>query len=397
MNVNIQRSLHPLRIRYADPLLGRLQSFWRWWSGELVELLPENVQKAIAQRQQKLYVEIDNDKLLLSLGNHAAQREVLRLAPDATNAEDEDIPREVQQTLLLLPDDKVLAKRISLPAAAEENLREVLGFEMDLHTPFEASEVYYDYTVVGRDSARQRVTVDLVYSPRDAVDALVDGASKLGMKTDIVTCRRRDNANLQPVNLLPQERRRTRRIDVKSLNLALTALLAILVVAAITIPIVQKNRAIAEVEAQVQAAAAEAREGAELRQDLEKMAEASQFLVEKKASDVMIVELVDEVSRILPDHTWITRLDFSGTDLHIQGQSSASSSLIKIIESSPYFENARFGSPVVQITGTQNDRFYIAATVARKRAGLRHRRADHYGRPGLDRQRVTPGSVERRT
>ncbi|MHC4408314.1 MAG: PilN domain-containing protein [Planctomycetota bacterium] len=366
----MQRSLQPLRIRYADPLLGRLRSFWRWWSGELFQLLPENLQKAIAQRQQKLYVEVDNDKLLLSLGNHAAQREVLRLALDAAGAEDADIPREAQQTILLLPDDKVLAKRIALPAAAEENLREVLGFEMDLHTPFEASEVYYDYTVVGRDSARQQVTVDLVYAPRDAVDEFVDGASNVGMKTDLVTCRRRDNNNLQPVNLLPQERRRAKRFDVRSLNLALTALLATLLVAAITIPIVRKNHVIAEVEAQVEAAAAEARQGAELRQDLEKMAAASQFLVDKKASDVMIVELVDEISRILPDHAWIARLDLSGTELQIQGQSSASSSLIRIIESSPWFENARFSSPVVQITGTDNDRFHITATVMRKRDKL---------------------------
>lgn len=374
MNVNVQRSLQPLRIRYADPLLGRLRSFWRWWSGELVELLPENLQKAIALRQQKLYVELDNDKLLLSLGNHAAQREVLRLAPDAASASDEHIPREVQQTILLLPDDKVLARRISLPAAAEENLREVLGFEMDLHTPFEVSEIYYDYTVVGRDSHRQTVTVDLVYAPRDAVDTLLDGTSNLGMKTDIVTCRRRDNNNLQPVNLLPLERRRARRFDVKNLNLALTALLAALLVAAITIPIMQKNRAVAEVEAQVQAAAAEAREGAELRRDLEKMAEASQFLVEKKASDVMIVELIDEMSRILPDHTWIARLDLSGTELQIQGQSGASSSLIRIIESSPWFENVRFASPVVQIAGTDKDRIHIVATVARKRVDLEEQR-----------------------
>jgi general secretion pathway protein L len=370
MNASVQRSLQPLRIRYADPLLGRMRRFWRWWSGELVELLPEHLQKAIAQRQQKLYVEVDGGKFLLSLGNRAAQREVLRLAPDASDAGDEDIPRDVQQTILLLPDDRVLARRISLPAAAEENLREVLGFEMDLHTPFEASEVYYDFTIVGRDSARRKLTVDLVYSPRDAVDALVDGASRLGIKTDIVTCRRRDNANLQPVNLLPQEKRRAKRLDVKNLNLVLTALLAVLFVAAITIPIVQKDRAIEGLETQVQAAAAEARQGAELRQDLEKMAAASQFLVQKKASDLMIVELVDQISRIVPDHTWIARLDLSGTELQIQGQSSASSSLISIIESSPWFENVRFASPVVQITGTDNERFHIVATVMRKRADL---------------------------
>ena len=370
MNVNVHRSLRPLRIRYADPLLGRLRNFWRWWSGELVELLPENLQKSISQRQQKLYVEVDGGMLLLSLGNHVAQREVLRLALDAPDGEDADIPREVLQTIFLVPDDKVLARRISLPMAAEENLREVLGFEMDLHTPFEASEVYYDYTVVGRDSARQQVTVDLVYAPREAVDGLVDGAASLGIKTDVVTCRRRDNANLQPVNLLPQDRRRSKRINVKTLNLALTALLALLLAAAITIPIVQKNRAIAAVEAQIQAAAAEAREGAALRQDLEKMAAASQFLVEKKATDLMMVEVIDEISRILPDHTWIARLDVSGNEVQIQGQSSASSSLIRIVESSPWFENARFASPVVQIAGTENDRVHIVATVARQRADI---------------------------
>jgi general secretion pathway protein L len=133
---------------------------------------------------------------------------------------------------------------------------------------------------------------------------------------------------------------------------------------------VQKNRAIAEIEAQVQVAAAEARAGAELRQDLEKMAEASQFLLEKKASEVMIVELIDEVSRVLPDHTWIARLDIAGTELQIQGQSSSASSLIRIIESSPWFKDVRFASPVVQIAGTENDRFHIAASVVRKRGDI---------------------------
>ena len=70
------------------------------------------------------------------------------------------------------------------------------------------------------------------------------------------------------------------------------------------------------------------------------------------------------------DSTWIARLDLSETELQIQGQSAASSSLIRIIESSPWFENVRFASPVVQIAGTDNDRVHIVATVVRKRAEL---------------------------
>ena len=93
------------------------------------------------------------------------------------------------------------------------------------------------------------------------------------------------------------------------------------------------------------------------------MADASRFLAEKKATAVMAVELIDEVSRIIPDHTWITRLNLSEKELQIQGQSSSSASLIAAIESSPHFENVRFVSPVVQIQGTENDRFHIAASV----------------------------------
>ena len=363
MNVNVRRSLYPLRTRYAEPALARLREFWTWWSGELFELLPGNMQNAIAQRRQKLYVEVVDDELLMSLGNHAAQQEVLRLPVDTGDADDADIPRDVQQTILLLPADKVLARNISLPVAAEENLREVLGFEMDLHTPFTASQVYYDYTVIGRDDSRQTLTVDLVYAPRDAVESLVEKVKSLGLQTDIVTCRRRDNNNLQPVNLLPEGMRRARRFDVKNLNLALTALLAVLLVAAISIPIVQKNRAIEEIEAQLQAAAAEAREGSDLRQNLEKMADASRFLIEKKATKTLVVELIDEVSRLLPDHTWISRLDLANGELQLQGQSSASASLIATIESSPRFENARFRSPVVQIAGSDKDRFHISADI----------------------------------
>jgi general secretion pathway protein L len=368
MNVNVRRSLHPLRIRYAAPALARLREFWAWWSGELFELLPHNMQKAIAQRRQKLYVEIVDDHLLMSLGNHAAQQEVLRLPLDTRDGDDADIPREVQQTIMLLPGDKVLSTHISLPVAAEENLGEVLSFEMDLHTPFKANQVYYDYTIVGRDTQRQTLTVDLVYAPRDAVESLVERATSLGLQTDIVTCRRRDNNNLQPVNLLPQAMRRARRFDVRNLNLALTVLLAVLLVVAITIPIVQKNRVIDEIEAQVQAAAAQAREGSELRQNLEKMADASRFLIEKKATKPLVVELIDEVSRLLPDHTWVSRLDLADGELQLQGQSSASASLIATIESSPRFENARFRSPVVQIAGTDRDRFHISADIVEVQA-----------------------------
>ncbi|MDH3531385.1 MAG: PilN domain-containing protein [Gammaproteobacteria bacterium] len=363
MNVDVRHALQPLRFRYAAPLQRRLVDFWSWWTGELITLLPENARNAIARRRQKLFLQADGDGLTVNLGSYANSREILRLPLDAAEAKNDELPRDVQQTILVMPADKVLSKSLTLPLATEENLREVLAFEMDRHTPFPASKVYYDFVVTGRTADRQEISVDLVYAPRSAVDTLLESTSLHGLKVDVVTCRHRDNNNLQPLNLLPQEQRRARRINVHRLNTALAALCVVLLVTAIMLPIVQKNRAILVLEEQVQVAATTARDGNQLRRDLETMAAASRFLTDKKGSETMVVQLIDEVSRILPDHAWVTRLDLSKSELQLQGQSSSSSSLIAIIESSPRLENARFRSPVVQIPGTNLDRFQLSADI----------------------------------
>jgi general secretion pathway protein L len=363
MNIDVARSLQPLRVRYVAPLTRRFEGFWSWWTGELRAMLPQSVREVIAGRKQNLFVEPHGDTLHVRMGAAEDNREILRLPPGEPDAANANIPRDVREAILLLPSDKVLTKALQLPLAAEENLREVLAFEMDQHTPFRASKVYYDFVVTDRSSSKQTMTVEIVFSPRAAMDELVESVSRHGIRVDIVTSRASDGAILRAVNLLPPERRRSRRKTIHRLNLALAATCVLLLAVAIMLPILQKNTAIRSLESQLEVAAAAAREGNNLRGDLKKMADASRFLAAKKQSDVLIVQVIDEISRIFPDDTWISRLDILTTEIQLQGQSSSSSSLIAIIESSDLFENARFRSPVVQIASTNVDRFHVSADV----------------------------------
>jgi general secretion pathway protein L len=350
-------------VRYAAPLVRRISDFWGWWSAEIIELLPQRAQAAIALRRQKLFLDIDGEMVRLRLGSWVEKRDVTEIPLDAGDDTVGKLPRDAQQTILLMPADKVLARSLTLPLATEENLREVLAFEMDQHTPFMAADVYYDYLVTGRDPSRQELSVDLVYSPKKEVDAVLAALDRRGLDPDIVTARSRDGNNLHSINLLPQDRCRDRRLNVHRLNLALAAFCAVLLDTTINLPIIQKNRALAELETEIQAAATAARESNQVRRDLENMAEASRFLTDKKHSSMLAVQVIDEISRILPDHTWVARLNLSETELQLQGQSGESASLIAIVEASPLFENARFRSPVVQIPGTDADRFHLSADV----------------------------------
>jgi general secretion pathway protein L len=360
--------LHPFRVRYAAPMLERCHAAWSWWSREMLAILPASARDAIARRRQKLFIEPEAAALRLGLGAADGMRELFSLPLDGAVDGDARIPRGVQQSILLMPAGKVLVRALTLPLAAEENLREVLGFEMDQHTPFTADQVYYDYIVRNRSLERREINVDLVYSPRREVDALLDAIGAHGIDVDVVTSRSRDGTNLRSVNLLPQEKRRSWRLFEHRLNIALAGVCAALLAVAIALPIAGKDRAIVEAEALVEAAAGEAREGNKIRRDLERLAAASRFLYEKKQGEIMAVEVLNEVSRILPDHTWLTRVDLAGDQLQLQGQSEASSSLIAIVEASPLFENAAFASPVVQVPGTESDRFLLSANIIRSRA-----------------------------
>src|SRR5207247_4977095 len=88
---------------------------------------------------------------------------------------------------LCLAREEALVRRVSLPAATEENLEQVLGFEMDRLTPFRAEDVYFDHRVVGRDPTSGQVHVLLAVARRDLVDSKVERLRAWGANLQGVT------------------------------------------------------------------------------------------------------------------------------------------------------------------------------------------------------------------
>ena len=102
----------------------------------------------------------------------AARRELLRVK--------RSLKSRRTRIVLALAESQVLRRTVELPAAASENLREVLGFEMDRHTPFKAEDVYLDHRVLGQDGQRKRMTIELLVVPRRVADRAMTIAEALG-------------------------------------------------------------------------------------------------------------------------------------------------------------------------------------------------------------------------
>ncbi len=119
----------------------------------------------------------------------------------------------------------------------------------------------------------------------------------------------------------------------------------------------------AQVGSQIEAAEIQVRElRAVLAARDAKIAQIGAVRDEKKTT-VPFVRIVEEMSRAIPDNTWLTEISVSGDMVRFSGFSASAAALIPLLESSPLFSAPTFMEPVVRVVNQEGERFSIAMKV----------------------------------
>jgi Tfp pilus assembly protein PilN len=85
--------------------------------------------------------------------------------------------------------------------------------------------------------------------------------------------------------------------------------------------------------------------------------------------EISKVELLEELTRVLPETTWIWNLKYNGKEIELSGFADSASDLIPLLDKSPLFEKVEFMAPVtkeMQMRGDGNkekERFKIKARI----------------------------------
>ena len=79
---------------------------------------------------------------------------------------------DARRTVLCVPRSEAAFNRVLLPAAAKENLAQVLEYEIENLIPLPREEIYYDYSA--RDQGEERLEVLLMCIPRQVVQGYLD-------------------------------------------------------------------------------------------------------------------------------------------------------------------------------------------------------------------------------
>jgi len=359
------------------------EGFLAWWSRSLAAWLP---------RAWRVVLGLDRGRLLLQVPAHAADdidddtgsaaadslqlrlqdgdglRDIARIPRPADEAEGDPLAALLQPQAadlprwLLLPGVAVLRRRLLLPAAAADRLRDVVGFEIDRQTPFTAETVAFDARILERRESDGQLDVELVVVPRSALDEQLRALGPLVANlagADVAA----GDAPLG-VNLLPPAMRRQRQ-DPSRLWNAMLVLVAALALAMMLWQVLANRRAAAEaLQRDTDKRVAAAHTVAAQRQQLVDMVEGRAFLDRLRAGRPTAVEVLDDVTRRLPDNTYLEKFSIENNQMTLIGLSSEASALVGRLEGSKLWNAPALTGALQPDPRTGRDRFNLTADLA---------------------------------
>src|SRR5271169_2807965 len=373
------------RLRDAANRTGVLR-FWRWWVSELGPLLPDAWRAALQRRFTRPVIEFANGEVVIwrpeftNTATRLAVAERVSLIGDASAvlaAGRAAVARiaarasggiAMARVAVALSPRQVLRKELVLPAAVEDNLAQTLAYDLDRHTPFRPEQLYFDAAVVGRDSAKKTIRVDWVAALASVVDDACKQVREWGA-VPVAVIPGPPAAGGTRLNLIPGTAR-VRPVQWKRWQVwAPLAVVAVVALAAVVVPLLQKRQyAIALIAANAEAAQ-RAQAADAVRQQLDSMQNDYNYILAKKYAYPSVVHVLDEVTRVLPDDTWLTQFELKASgrgkdaqrDVYLRGETADAGKLIALLEDSKLVEQAAPRSPTTKIQGASGEVFDLSA------------------------------------
>ncbi len=257
-----------------------------------------------------------------------------------------------------------LIRSLELPKRAGEFLDGIVRSQIDRLTPWSATDAAFGWThpVAIPDD---RISLTVVATARARIEPYVDRFTGFGARSIAVSMRPEEGeGDVAPVRIFLQGSQGT-------LGVARVRHWLMMVLAAVSV-----TTAIAATAAQFVGADLEGqtqdmnRRIAERRATLIKSRNATggsgtaqHALERRKQESAASVIVLEALSQVLPDHTYVTELRVEGDRVQIIGVTQEAPSLIRLMEESPHFTRATFFAPTTRSPGDPGERFHVEARI----------------------------------
>jgi general secretion pathway protein L len=350
------------------------KKFFRWWKRELSFLIPDRIKQHIIDQHGTIIVRPEGNQFALSYWTEGREEPLIKLDRDELGsakykemlATDEHL--EKADLIFRLTRKYAIQKELSLPAAAKENLYQVVTYELSRYSPFTAEQAYFAVKTLDVTNEPGQIRVMLILTAREVLDAFYGDLKAIGMIPKFVDYEDTPNdleQNEEHYNLLPEWLQGKADKTAEIVHASLAGLVALLIVAALALPVWFESRSVNALQEKIDAIEKEAKSIKALQAEVDALVDETRQLIEKKTEKPPVVAVLDTLSKLIKDDTWLAYGQYASGQLQIQGESPAASTLISVLEASDFFANAKFVSPVTRDNVSKLERFQITVDITK--------------------------------
>jgi general secretion pathway protein L len=349
-------------------ILGDIAAAFTLWIDTVARTLNATVERFKSRRQVQLIQDDDGFTVRLAPQGREKKPRATDLPAHRVRIVDgslsDPLPPEWEAAVrgsraeLVLQPSCFLFRPLELPKRAGEFLEGIVRSQIDRLTPWNASDAVYHWTRPS-EAANERIVLTIVATARTLVVPLVQAVAELGAAAVVVSTPA-PGAEADPVTVLEQRVRGGSELG--RIQVALRAVFAATGLAAVS-SMLASGFVAGHYEAQMQQIQHRlAEHRAEIRAG-QAGNSASALLQKRKYATPSSVMLIEELSALLPDHTYATELRIEGDKLQVVGVTHDAPSLIQIMERSPHFTRATFFAPTTRAANDPGERFHIEAHI----------------------------------
>ena len=340
------------------------KGFAQWWLSGLRDAVPARWREwAEGEARPQVTVWREDDSVACRLVSAAGPTETripLSLFSAAVLEQwltEQGVTREQATIGPVISRDIFFVRELTVPKAAFGALPNILEQDILRRTPFRLSDIWHAATAIG-EAAGDVVSMCHWIVRRDRAEAAL---SELGLTSRDVDCLAVTGPSGEAVPVIT-----FRAISDEDPTWALRAvrLLAIAALGAVLLGLVVFEWRQSSVAASVETALAEARQSAQSGRD--GMDPAARLFAMK--GEIGILGVWDELSRILPEHTFLTETRIADGTVTVSGFSADAARLVRIIDQSPLFSGATLTAAITPDANEHKDRFSIAFKLRGARA-----------------------------
>ena len=259
----------------------------------------------------------------------------------------------------LLQPDQVMTHQLDFPNQATDFLDGMIRAQVDRLTPWRAGEAVFGFSSP-MPIENDRIEVTFAATSKRIIDPLLQFAETVDATS--VTISAHAASAPAPVKLLDRPMRSIigatanvpRLLRAVLLSCALTAAASLLADAYLGGSLQSE---LADLQQRI------SQRRAALRLGANGLASGLGLLAKRKQTTPSSVMVLEAISRVLPDSTYVTEFRIEGDKIQVVGMTQDAPSLIRLLEQSPQFTRATFFAPTTHAANEPGERFHIEANL----------------------------------